>query len=291
MPLGSPSNTRIGIQPSAVAARFAAGAALLALASCGGGPLSSSVSGPPARRAPSGSKHGRRAAPRPVLPAGLITHGPRTRRWVALTFDADMTRGMLAELHSGRVGGWYDAALFDELRATHTQATIFLTGLWTQAYPGIARTLARSPQFELENHSLDHAGWVSPCYGLPTVSGEPSKRSEIGDARSIIERVTGVVPRYFRFPGGCENDADLRLVERFGERAVGWDVVSGDAFQPSAGPIIRAVLSGVRPGSIVIAHCIGAPNAPATALAMRTIIPSLRARGYRLVTVARLLNG
>ena len=209
---------------------------------------------------------------------------------MALTFDADMTRGMLAALHSGRVHGWYDAALFDELRATHTPATIFLTGLWTQAYPSIVRRLARNPRFELENHSLDHAGWVAPCYGLPTVAGAVSKRMEIGAARDIIERVARVVPRFFRFPGGCETNADVRLVERYGEHPVGWDVVSGDAFQPDPGPIVRAVLSGVRPGSIVIAHCIGAPNAPATAAAMRIIIPALRARGYRLVTVDQLLR-
>jgi peptidoglycan/xylan/chitin deacetylase (PgdA/CDA1 family) len=221
----------------------------------------------------------------------VITHGPRTRRWVALTFDADMTHGMLEALHSGRVHGWYDAALFDELRATRTPATIFLTGLWTQTYPDIARKLARGSQFELENHSLDHAGWVAPCYGLPTVSGAVSKRTEIGTARDIIKRVTGVVPRFFRFPGGCETDADVRLVESYRERAVAWDVVSGDAFEPNPQAIVRAVLSGVRPGSIVVAHCMGAPNAPATAQAMRVVIPALRARGYRFVRVDELLSG
>ncbi len=226
----------------------------------------------------------------PGLPRGVITHGPRTRRWVALTFDADMTRGMLAQLRSGRVRGWYDAALFDELRATRTPATIFLTGLWTQTYAEIARRLARDPQLELENHSLDHAGWITPCYGLPTVSGQPSKRSEIGAARSIIERVTGIVPRFFRFPGGCETDADVRLVESYGEHPVGWDVISGDAFQPDPRVVVRAVLAGVRPGSIVVAHCIGAPNTPATAEAMRAIIPALRSRGYRFVRLDRLLG-
>jgi peptidoglycan/xylan/chitin deacetylase (PgdA/CDA1 family) len=210
---------------------------------------------------------------------------------VALTFDADMTRGMIAALHSGRVHGWYDAALFDELRATRTAATIFLTGLWTQTYPAIARKLAESSQFELENHSLDHAGWVAPCYGLPTVSNGVSKRAEIGTARDIINRVTGVVPRFFRFPGGCETDADVRLVESYREHAVGWDVVSGDAFESKPQTIIRAVLDGVRPGSIVVAHCIGAPNAPATAQAMRVIIPALRTRGYRFVRVDELLSG
>jgi peptidoglycan/xylan/chitin deacetylase (PgdA/CDA1 family) len=209
---------------------------------------------------------------------------------VALTFDADMTRQMLSSLRSGRVSGWYDRALFTELRATHTPATIFLTGLWTRAYPTIVRTLARDPLFELENHSLDHAGWVTPCFGLPAVRGQASKRQEVGAARAIIQRVAGLTPRFFRFPGGCETKADVRLVRSYGEHVVGWDVVSGDAFQHDPATIIRTVLGKVRPGSIVIAHCIGAPNTPATAAAMHAIIPSLRKRGYRFVTVAQMLG-
>ncbi len=234
--------------------------------------------------APGAGGHG------PPVPASIIEHGPRTRRWVALTFDADMTRGMRAMLRSGRVSGWYDAALFAELRATHTPATIFLTGLWTQHYPDIVRGLARDPLFELENHSLDHAGFQTPCYGLPTVSGQPSKRQEIASARATIERVAAVVPRYFRFPGGCETQADVRLVASYGERPVAWDVVSGDAFAHDPAPIVRAVLAGVHPGSIVVAHCVGAPNTPATAAAMAAIIPALRERGYRFVTLHRLLT-
>ena len=54
---------------------------------------------------------------------------------------------------------------------------------------------------------------------------------------------------------------------------------------------VSQVLDHVRPGSIVIAHCIGAPHAPATTAAIKRIIPDLRARGYRLVTLARLLAG
>jgi peptidoglycan/xylan/chitin deacetylase (PgdA/CDA1 family) len=79
-------------------------------------------------------------------------------------------------------------------------------------------------------------------------------------------------------------------VRSLGEQPVQWDVVSGDAFQRDPQVIVRSVLAAVRPGSIVIAHCIGAPNAPATAAAMSVIIPALRARGYRLVTLAQLLG-
>jgi peptidoglycan/xylan/chitin deacetylase (PgdA/CDA1 family) len=229
-------------------------------------------------------------APVVTLPATQIDHGPRTRREVALTFDADMTEGMLAQLRSGAQRTWYDAAIVHELRRTRTPATIFLTGLWTSAYPAVVRSLARDPLFELENHSVDHAAWTSSCYGLPAVAGRGAKRAEVISAAKTIRRVAGVAPHYFRFPGGCHNGRDLRLVAGAGERAVAWDVISGDPFQPDPVVVERNVLSAVKPGSIVVMHLIGAPNAPATEHALPIIIAALRAHGFRLVTLRRLLR-
>lgn len=49
-------------------------------------------------------------------------------------------------------------------------------------------------------------------------------------------------------------------------------------------------LSQVRPGSIVVMHLVGEPNAPATADALEEIIPALRACGYELVELEELLR-
>jgi peptidoglycan/xylan/chitin deacetylase (PgdA/CDA1 family) len=269
--------------------------ALLALAACGGSAATAGTPG--SASAPSSasavtSPAGTTGAGIPRLPqTAEIDHGRRTRRWVALTFDADMTRAMLARLRSGQHRTWYDAAIVHELEATHTPATIFLTGLWTEAYPNVVRRLAHNKLFELENHSVDHSGWLAPCYGLPVVHGALSKRAEIEGAAADIRSVAGITPRYFRFPGGCHNESDLRLVAAAGERAVGWDVVSGDAYQPDPLPIIQQVLDGVRPGSIVIMHIVGAPNAPATDRVLPVVIRGLRARGYRFVTVRKMVEG
>lgn len=273
-----------------------AGAALAASAAgCGSGSSSTAaggdvtaattfsqqaVNGPPATMA---------TTPAPRSSAKLINHGPRTRKEVELTFDADMTKEMLAQLRAGTQKTWIDHALFDELDATRTPATIFLTGLWTKEYPEFVRKLARSPRYELENHSYDHLAWTNDCYGLPAVQSDAGKRAEVVDAQREIERVAGVRTRYFRFPGGCQTRADRRIVAGAGQYPLQWDVVSGDPANPNTQAIVDQVLSQVRPGSIVIAHCIGAPNAPQTAAAMTQIIPVLKQRGYRLVTVERLL--
>jgi len=276
--------------------------AALALAGCGSGGGSArplALTAPAARTAPPSAPAAKpapaprrpSAAPRPSASSALVNHGPRTARRVALTFDADMTRGMLLRLRAGRVRSWYDARIVRELRATRTPATVFLTGLWTQTYPAVVRSLAADPLFELENHSIDHAAFGSPCFGLPTVPSAPAKREEVAGAAAAITATAGRRPRYFRFPGGCHSEADARLVAAEGETPVGWDVVSGDPFQPAAAAVVRAVLGGVRPGSIVVMHLVGAPNAPATFTALQTVIPALQARGYRFVTLRELLRG
>jgi peptidoglycan-N-acetylglucosamine deacetylase len=232
--------------------------------------------------------------PRPLVGGnlGFVTHGPRTaRRLVALTFDADMTPGMLARLRAGAVHGWYDRSIVDYLRATHTPATIFLTGLWARTYRGVVRSLAQDPLFELENHSFDHAAFEPQCYGLGVVAAPDQKLAEVVDAKAAIEAAGAPTPSYFRFPGGCHSGADLRLVASEGERPVGWDVVSGDPFQPNPQVVVQAVESGVRPGSIVVMHIMGAPNAPATSRALRQIVPALQSRGFKFATLRRVLRG
>lgn len=221
----------------------------------------------------------------------LITHGPRTHRWVALTFDADMTYEMIASLRAGKVRSWYDRAVVRTLRRTKTPATIFLTGLWTKTYPNAVRSFARDPLFELENHSWDHRAWAGSCYGLPAVRGRGAKRAEVLRTAAIVRKVAGVTPRYFRFPGGCLTRADVRLVASLGEQPVQWDVISGDSFLTDPAKVESEVLRQVRPGSIVVMHLVGPARTPATAPAVRSLIPKLRARGYRFVTLERMLAG
>src|SRR5438132_1342137 len=52
-----------------------------------------------------------------VMP--LIDHGPRDKKQIALTFDADLTALMRKRLVSGKVKSYYNKALIDELRALH----------------------------------------------------------------------------------------------------------------------------------------------------------------------------
>ncbi|MGH8886187.1 MAG: polysaccharide deacetylase family protein [Egibacteraceae bacterium] len=231
-----------------------------------------------------------RPLPAPTRPAEVIKHGSRDRPLVALTFDADMTPSMLKQLRAGTVRRWYDPEIIAELRNTKTPATIFATGLWASAYPDLLRGISADPLFEIENHSFRHAAFRSPCYGLDVITSSDAKLHDVVDAAKTLQELTGRRPRFFRFPGGCYESSDVALVHKAGEQAVGWDVVSGDPFQPDPAVVVRNVLDHIRPGSIVVFHLNGAPNAPATAAALRQIIPGLHTRGLRPVTLEELLT-
>ena len=79
------------------------------------------------------------------------------------------------------------------------------------------------------------------------------------------------------------------MTGRLGLAAIQWDVIGGDANPgATAERVVRAVLAGVRPGSIVVMHANG--RGRGTARALPEIVAGLRAKGYKFVTVSQLLR-
>jgi peptidoglycan/xylan/chitin deacetylase (PgdA/CDA1 family) len=208
---------------------------------------------------------------------------PAGQKLVALTFD-------LCE--AGHEIAGYDGALFDYLRAEGVRATLFSGGKWLMTHPERSRQLIADPQFEIGNHTWTH-------WNLAVVSGEAIRR-QVGFAQAAYEQrraetaalcpIGHAAPRMglFRFPYGSCSAESMGHVNDNGLLAIQWDVDSGDAaFGLGAARMARQVLSGVRPGSIVLMHANG--RGYATAEALRLIVPALRAQGYRFVTVSELL--
>lgn len=216
----------------------------------------------------------------------IITNGQRDKKQIALTFDADMTYKMLAELKQGKVDKWYDEKIFNTLKETSTPATFFITGLWAETYPEITKDLATNPLFEIGNHSFDHAGFTESCYHLGQAK---DKKAEIAKTQEIIFNLTGKTPQLFRFPGGCSTQEDFDLVYNLGLQVIGWDVSSGDAFSKSEKSVYNKTMKLTRNGSIIVMHT-GGPNDPETSSALPEIIRALQEKGYSFVTVSDLLK-
>jgi peptidoglycan/xylan/chitin deacetylase (PgdA/CDA1 family) len=67
-----------------------------------------------------------------------------------------------------------------------------------------------------------------------------------------------------------------------------WTVDTNDYERPGTKAIVHAAVSGARPGAIILLHDAGG-NRAETVQALPKIIKSLRSRGYKFVTVPRLL--
>ncbi|HLQ60402.1 MAG TPA: polysaccharide deacetylase family protein [Candidatus Acidoferrales bacterium] len=223
----------------------------------------------------------------PVDGFNSFDNGPRGGNRIALTFDADMTPGMLQQLRSGAVRSWYNREVREILDAERVPATLFLTGLWAATYAEDARSLAEDPLFEVGSHTYDHAAFRVPCYGMAAAR---DRAAEILDAQGAIQAATGVTPTLVRFPGDCYDLSDVGLARQLGLLVISGDVRAGDGFNPSAASIAAAVAGHLQPGSIVVMHLHGGPNAPMTAPALRTIVQVARQRGLGFTTVSELLG-
>ncbi|MEV4539720.1 polysaccharide deacetylase family protein [Asanoa sp. NPDC049518] len=204
-----------------------------------------------------------------------------------MTFDADLTVSMRASLESGRVKSYANLRILDRLELERVPATFFLTGMWVERYPQVTRRIARNERFELANHTYAHESFVDDCYGLPRIA--PAKMaSDVDKTFDIIGRYGGRQTRFFRFPGLCHDRAALDALAPLGVTVVDGDVVSGDPFAKRWQPIVKAVLTNVRPGSVIILHVTEA-NAAMTDDALPHILAGLRERGLQPATLSEVL--
>jgi peptidoglycan-N-acetylglucosamine deacetylase len=197
---------------------------------------------------------------------------------VALTFDA------------GGDSSGVDAIL-QTLAKRSAPATFFLTGRFADTQPPIARRIAA--RYPVGNHTQDHLD-------LTQVSA-PKARTQIRQGATAIKEVTGEDPRpYFRFPMGAVTPSLVRLVNeecyipiRWTVDTLGWQGTDPDSSSGgmTAAKVVQRVLAGLKPGAIVLMHVGANPDDHTTfdADALPQVIDEVRARGYTLVDLTRLV--
>jgi len=221
--------------------------------------------------------------------SNVIFHGRRDKKQIALTFDAEMTEGMRARYQAGITKSLYDKRIIDTLIATHTKATLFLTGMWIELYPDITKEFSQNPLFELGSHSYTDSSYAGFCYGLYQLPNT-LKIEDIGATEKLLREHANIDNRLFRFPGGCYTPDDVKLVNQANDTVVHWDVVGADGFNSNTNQIIHNVVDNTQNGSIIILHMNGAPYSPKTADALPEIIRKLKAKGFEFVKINELLG-
>ena len=89
--------------------------------------------------------------------------------------------------------------------------------------------------------------------------------------------------RWLRPGFGWVDDEMLRTMERAGYRCALGSIYPYDAHLASVRLSVAYVLSNVRPGAVIVLH-EGGERGRRTIEVLRTVLPALAARGYRVVT-------
>jgi peptidoglycan/xylan/chitin deacetylase (PgdA/CDA1 family) len=236
-----------------------------------------------------GSAYDNRTVDNATESSNVIFHGPRDKKRIALTFDAEMTEGMKTNYLSGKAKSSYDNRIVDTLNSTQTKATFFLTGMWIELYPDVTQQFSNNPLFELGSHSYSDRSYYGFCYGLKKMPSTV-RVEDIGATEKLLREHAGIDNRLFRFPGGCYSPDDVKLVNEANDIVVHWDVSGVDGFNTSSNQIIRNVVDNAQNGSIIILHLNGAPTSPKTAEALPSIISQLKAKGFEFVKISELLG-
>jgi peptidoglycan-N-acetylglucosamine deacetylase len=202
----------------------------------------------------------------------IVYQGPSNLREIALTFDD---------------GPWSDpptAQFLQVLEREHVPATFFEIG---------RQISALDPHGVLERRMLadgdmigDHT-WSHP---VMTRLRAAQQRTQLMDTATAIKRATGgFTPCLWRPPYGAISPRLVALARSLGFVTIMWDVDPRDWALPGVAAIYSNVVGNAHDGAIVLQHFGGGPREQ-TLAALPKEINTLRARGYRFVTVDQLLG-
>ncbi|MBU4239953.1 MAG: polysaccharide deacetylase family protein [Actinobacteria bacterium] len=200
-------------------------------------------------------------------PAGMIHHGCRSQRKVALTFDT--TEVLEPE----------SRVIIETLTALRAPATIFVCGGWCHANPELLR-MAIDHGFEIASHSYNHPYFTR----LSDAEIEWQLRST---ENAVLEIGGAPIAAYFRPPYGDIDARVEQVVCGLGYDIIYWSRDTSDWKPATVQSQIRdRATVGTRGGDIILMHT----NGTYTSQALVEIVNNLRADGFELTTVSGVLQ-
>lgn len=198
----------------------------------------------------------------------IIWEVPMEKKWMALTFDDGPDPDQTGQI-------------LDLLKEYEAKATFFLLGKRVIRYPDLVKREAAEGH-ELANHTYSHAYFNK--------AAKEQMIKEIKDAEEAIFQVSGVRTHLFRPPGGFYNQTlvDICKANNYIPVLWSWHQDTVDWKRPGVKKIVNKVLNNARGGDIVLFHDHVEGNTQ-TIEALKQILPELKKRGFRFVTVSELI--
>lgn len=183
------------------------------------------------------------------------------KRYVALTFDDGP--------------GPYTGKVMDEMRKYGFHATFFTNGKNLEKWQDTLKREAR--EHVLGDHTWSH-------HYLPGLSAA-EQTSEVSRSVSKSEQITHKAVRLFRPPYGAGTANVANWVTQHKMVEVMWTQDSRDSLGAPWTEILSRSAQYITPGSIILLH----ENRGQTIKAVNRLLPEIRKRGYKAVTLPELL--
>lgn len=181
---------------------------------------------------------------------------------LALSFDDGPNTGVMVKM-------------LELLRRFDAKATFFVVGsnLSDASVPVLKQAIEQGHEIGNHSHSHSHMSAMENAQML----------KEVNSLQERLERLTGVKPALFRPPYLDVNDAMLETIPMpfiGGSGNNDWDP------DCTVDERVELALRSAGDGGILLMHCFDGNDAAVEAVGR--ILPELRRRGYRMVTVSRL---
>lgn len=166
--------------------------------------------------------------------------------------------------------------ILDTLKSEDVKATFFVLGQWAEKYPDVIKQMVADGH-DVSNHSDTHPHISQLSYD--------KIKTEITNANTKIESITGIKNNLFRAPYGEYNDNVIKAADELGFYTIQWDVDSLDWKNPGQEAIINRVVTKVAPGSIILLH----NGTQDTAKALPKLIQKLKTDGYTFKPISEFI--
>lgn len=221
----------------------------------------------------------------PVLLIRYFQHRWPDVLWEVSLPRTDKTRNKVIALTIDDAPSEYTRDILQVLRENDAHATLFVIGGQVEGREEVLREVVAGGN-ELGNHAMHD---------------EAAMGLDLGELESQIERVQGLIRQayadagqgeggptyqYFRPGSGIFSTKMRAMVDRLGYRLVLGSIYPHDPQIPYWWLNAWHILSMARDGGIIVCHDRRSWTIPM----LKRVLPELRKRGYRVVTVTELLE-
>jgi len=205
----------------------------------------------------------------------MLKRGDPAKKEIAITIDDGP--------YESKVKGLGTKAVLAALEETGVKATFFVLGEQAKLYPHLVKAI-QSAGHSIGNHTLRHKSF-------PALSPQDQVKEIVGGRQAILDALgdQNYSIRSFRLMGGngfLDKTINLRI-GRYHEFNCFWTIDTNDWRGWGEQSTVNTVMnSSMLNGAIVLMH--DTAQSYGTANAIRRIVPALKAKGFRFVTIEEL---